>query len=70
MTWARAIPPAGPSPTWLIAHPTVLPDLRIRVHSDNAVSGAKIVRELTAAGRPAKLVTFEALAGRPDLLGT
>src|SRR6185503_6142671 len=53
---------------WLIAHPQIQPALLIRVHSVNQISGPKIVRELVAAGRPAKLVSFDILAGLPALL--
>jgi hypothetical protein len=48
--------------TWLIAHPLVQPWLRTRVHSMNEVSAPKIVRELTAAGRPAVWVPLAQLA--------
>ena len=46
---------------WLCAHPLAQPWLRTRVHSANEVSAPKIVRELTAAGRPAVWTRYHAI---------
>ena len=43
---------------WLIRHPHVQPGVRTICHSVNTVSGPKIARELTAAGRPAVWVPY------------
>ena len=49
---------------WLIERPTVMPELRIIVHSVNIVSGPKIERELRAAGRWAGGIPFDVLGNR------
>lgn len=52
---------------WLIAHPEVLPNLKIITHTHNSVSGQKIERELQEAGRPARWKPFA--TWEPDSLG-
>lgn len=46
---------------WLIANPSVQPQLRIFVHSINQTSGPKMTRELQVGGRFAEYVPFYSL---------
>ena len=49
--------------TFLAAHPAILPDLVITVHSVNVVSAPKIVADLADGGRHAEWVPFTQMAG-------
>ena len=46
---------------WLIAHPAILPNLKIITHTHNSVSGQKIERELQACGRYATWLPYDYL---------